>query len=155
MELQARLAEGDLARLHVGSIATVTPVGTKLKIAGKVWQISPVIDPDTRQGTVRIALPFDKALRPGGFATASLDGGEGNVPLLPESAVMSDTKGNFVYIVGSDNKVVRRDVTIGEVDDRGVSIKSGLAGTERVVASAGAFLNPGDKVQPELPQSSQ
>ena len=135
MELQARLAEGDLARLHVGSPATVTPVGTKLKIAGKVWQISPVIDPDTRQGTVRIALPYDKALRPGGFATASLAGGEGNVPLLPESAVMSDTKGNFVYIVGTDNKAVRRDVTIGEVDDRGVSVRSGLAGTERVSTS--------------------
>ena len=90
-------------------MATVTPVGTRLKIAGRIWQISPVIDPDTRQGTVRIALPYNEALRPGGFATASIEGGEGNVPLLPESAVMSDAKGNFVYIVGPDSKATREE----------------------------------------------
>jgi RND family efflux transporter MFP subunit len=150
MELQARLAEGDLQRVHVGSPATVTPVGTTIKIPGAIWQISPVIDPTTRQGVVRIELPYDKALRPGGFAAAEIGGGIGDVPLLPESAVLSDSKGNFVYLVGPDNKVVRRDVKVGDVDDRGVTILSGLSGSEHVVASAGAFLNPGDKVKPEL-----
>jgi RND family efflux transporter MFP subunit len=150
MELQARLAEGDLQRVHVGSPATVTPVGTTIKIPGAIWQISPVIDPTTRQGVVRIELPYNKALRPGGFAAAEIGGGIGDVPLLPESAVLSDSKGNFVYLVGPDNKVVRRDVKVGDVDDRGVTILSGLSGSEHVVASAGAFLNPGDKVKPEL-----
>ena len=153
MELQARLGEGDLQRVHVGSPATVTPVGTTLKIAGKVWQISPVIDPNSRQGTIRIELPYNTSLRPGGFAAAEVGGGVGDVPLLPESAVQSDTKGNFVYLVGPDNKVVRRDVKIGDVDDRGVTVLSGLSGTEHVVAAAGAFLNPGDKIKPDLQTS--
>jgi HlyD family secretion protein len=48
---------------------------------------------------------------------------------------------------------VRRDVKVGDVDDRGVTILSGLSGTERVVASAGAFLNPGDRVKPQLSAS--
>lgn len=148
MEVQAHLAEGDLARVRVGSPAMVTPVGTSLKIAGHVWQVSPVIDPNTRQGVARIALPFDRALRPGGFATIEIGGRSSQVPLLPESAVMSDEDGNFVYLVGADDRVEKRRVKVGEVDDRGVSIASGLAGTERVVASAGAFLNPGDKVIP-------
>jgi RND family efflux transporter MFP subunit len=150
MELQARLAEADLARLHVGAPATVTPVGTTRGIAGRIWQVSPIIDPTTRQGMVRIALPYDPALRPGGFAAAEIGGGAGELPLLPESAVMSDGGGNYVYVVGSDNRVSRRPVKVGEVDDRGVSIQSGLAGTERVVASAGAFLNVGDRVTPVL-----
>jgi HlyD family secretion protein len=153
MELQAKLAEGDLQRIHVGSPATVTPVGTTLQIAGRIWQISPIIDPTSRQGTVRIELPYNQALRPGGFASAQIGGGQGDVPLLPESAVLSDDGGNFVYLVGPDNKVVRRSVKVGDVDERGVSILSGLTGTERVVAAAGAFLNPGDKVQPELQPS--
>jgi multidrug efflux pump subunit AcrA (membrane-fusion protein) len=72
------------------------------------------------------------------------------LPLLPESAVLSDPKGNFVYVVGQDSRVSRREVTVGGVDDRGVSIASGLNGHERVIASAGAFLNPGDKVTPVL-----
>ena len=150
MELQAKLGEGDLQRVHVGSPATVTPVGTTVQIPGKIWQISPVIDPTSRQGIVRIELPYNKALRPGGFAAADIGGGAGDVPLLPESAVQSDSKGNFVYLIGADNKVVRRDVKIGDVDDRGVTILSGLSGNEHVVAAAGAFLNPGDKVKPDL-----
>ena len=150
MELQAKLGEGDLQRVHVGSPATVTPVGTTVRIPGTIWQISPVIDPTSRQGIVRIELPYNKALRPGGFAAADIGGGAGDVPLLPESAVQSDTKGNFVYLIGADNKVVRRDVKVGDVDDRGVTILSGLSGNEHVVAAAGAFLNPGDKVKPDL-----
>jgi RND family efflux transporter MFP subunit len=153
MELQARLAEDDLARIRVGSPATVTPVGTTLKITGTVWQISPVIDPQSRQGTVRVELPYNVALRPGGFASAQIGGGRGDLPLLPESAVLSDAKGNYVYLIGSDNKVVRRDVKVGDVDERGVTVVSGLSGTERVVASAGAFLNPGDRVKPDLQPS--
>jgi RND family efflux transporter MFP subunit len=150
MELQARLAEDDLVRVRVGSPATVTPVGTTLKVPGRIWQVSPVIDATTRQGTVRIELPYNVALRPGGFASAEIGGGRGDLPLLPESAVLSDAQGNYVYLIGSDNKVVRRDVKVGDVDERGVTILSGLSGTERVVASAGAFLNPGDKVKPDL-----
>jgi RND family efflux transporter MFP subunit len=153
MELQARLGEGDLQRVHVGSPATVTPVGTTLKIPGTVWQISPVIDPTNRQGVVRIELPYNNALRPGGFAAAEVGGGVGDVPLLPESAVMSDDKGNYVYLVKPDNTVTKRYVKIGDVDDRGVTVVSGLAGTERVVAAAGAFLNEGDKVKPDLQPS--
>jgi hypothetical protein len=38
---------------------------------------------------------------------------------------------------------------VGDVNDRGVAIRSGLAGNERVVLSAGAFLNPGQRVRPE------
>ncbi|QJU59389.1 efflux RND transporter periplasmic adaptor subunit [Sphingomonas sp. AP4-R1] len=150
MEVQARIAESDLAHMAVGNPAIVTPVGTALKIEGKIWQISPVIDPNSRQGTVRVALPFRTELRPGGFASIDLGGSPQELPLLPESAVLSDPKGNFVYVVGSDNRVSRRDVTVGGVDDRGVSIASGLIGRERVIASAGAFLNPGDKVTPVL-----
>ena len=155
MELQARLAESDLQRIHAGSTAMVTPVGTTLKIPGRIWQISPVIDPASRQGTIRIELPYNTALRPGGFAAAEVAGGVGDVPVLPESAVQSDTKGNFVYIIGAGNKVTRRDVKIGDVDDRGVTVLSGLAGTERVVAAAGAFLNEGDKVKPDLQHSAR
>ena len=40
------------------------------------------------------------------------------------------------------------DVTVGSVDNRGVAIVSGLSGQEAVVQSAGAFLNPGQKVLP-------
>lgn len=150
MEMQALLAESDVLKIHVGDSATVTPVGETRTFAGKVWQVSPVIDPRTRQGIVRIQLSYDPALRPGGFASVALTGGISSEPQLPQSAIMSDDKGNFVYIVGTDNKVARRDVRLGTVTDRNVAIAEGLTGSERVVQSAGAFLNPGQKIAPTL-----
>jgi hypothetical protein len=115
-----------------------------------VWQVAPVIDPQSRQGTVRIAVPYSRALRPGGFADARLVAGQGQSPLLPESAVLSSLEGNYVYVVGKDNVVQRQKVTIGSVNDSGVAIAAGLTGNERVVVLAGSFLNPGDKVKPVL-----
>ena len=150
MEMRAQLSEGDLALVGVGAQATVTPVGSTRKFTGRVWQVSPVIDPQTRQGIARIALGYDPALRPGGFAAVQITSGSADAPLLPESAVLNDGRGAFVYIIDANNKVVRRDITIGEVSDRGVAIAAGLSGTERVVQSAGAFLNVGQLVRPLL-----
>ena len=148
MEMRATMAESDLAGMHAGARASVTPVGTTIKFAGQVWQVSPVIDPQTRQGVARIALGYNQALRPGGFATAAIVSGASSVPMLPESAVQSDRGGNYVYIVDAQNRAAKRVVKVGEVTDAGVSIVDGLAGTERVVVSAGAFLSPGQKVAP-------
>jgi RND family efflux transporter MFP subunit len=155
MEMLAQMAEADLARVKVGTRATVTPVGTDVRIAGQVWQVSPVVDMETRQGTVRIAVPYSSVLRPGGFADARLIAGTAEAPLLPESAVLSSAEGNFVLIVDNKNVIQRRPVKVGTVTDRGVSIASGLTGNEKVVALAGAFLNPGDKVKPVVQKSSQ
>ena len=69
-------------------------------------------------------------------------------PLLPESAIQSDDKGRFVYIVTRDNKVQRRPVETGLVTAQGIAVTRGLTGAERVVLRAGGFLNPGDKVKP-------
>lgn len=150
IELLAELGELDLAKVHPGVEAQVTPVGAARSFTGHVWQVLPVIDPQTREGTVRIELAYAPELRPGGFATATINAGMVDAPILPESAILSDEKGSFVYVVGKDDKVVRRDIKIGSVSDAGIAVLSGLDGTERIVLRAGGFLNPGDKVQPQL-----
>lgn len=154
MELRAMLSEADLARLSVGTSAEVTPVGTTKSFTGQVWQMPPVIDPTTRQGSVRIALAYNEAIRPGGFASTSIRSGAAQAPMLPESAVQSDEKGNYVFVVNAQNKVERRDVKIGSVSDAGITIATGLTGRERVVLTAGAFLNPGESVVPVRPKSN-
>ena len=148
MELLAQVGESDLAALSVGARATVTPVGSTQSYSGQVWQLSPVIDPQSRQGTARIAVAYAAGIRPGGFAEARIVSGSQQAPLLPESAVLNDDRGSYVYIVDGDNKAQRRDVRIGQVSDAGVPILSGLTGQEKIVVSAGAFLNPGDRIHP-------
>ena len=150
MEMRAQLSEADLVGLPLGVSAQVVPVGGDTSFSGQVWQVSPVIDPTTRQGIARIALSYNPALKPGGFASATIRRGSSDMPQLPNSAIQSDDRGNFVYIVGAGDKVERRSVKLGEVSDTGVSIVDGLKGTERVVLSAGAFLNAGQKIKPIL-----
>lgn len=149
MEMQAQVSEADLATLRAGNSATVTPIGGKQGFAGRVWQVSPVIDPQTRQGIARIAVPYNAAIRPGGFASTMITSGSGSAPLLPESAVQNDDRGSYVYIVNAKGQVERRDVTVGQVSDAGVAVTGGITGAEKIVTSAGAFLTPGQKVKPE------
>lgn len=150
MELLARVSEDDLARLSIGIPASVTPVGSARSFNGQVWQVSPVIDPQNRQGTARIALSYAPELRPGGFASAEITAGSVVAPLLPELAVLADSKGSYVYVVGNDNKAVRRDVKTGMLTPNGIVIAEGITGTERIVQRAGAFLSSGETVKPHL-----
>lgn len=150
LELLAKLSEDDLAAISVGVPAKVTPVGSGRSFTGQVWQISPVIDPSTRQGTARIALNYDPALRPGGFASAVIDSGAVVAPMLPESAIQNDAKGSFVYVVDAKGIAHRRPVTTGLVTADGIAVTSGLNGSEKIVLRAGGFLNDGDKVKTKL-----
>ena len=148
MEMRAQLSQQDLALIREGMVASITPTGTDRSFAGRVWQVSPMIDATSRQGEVRIAIPYDKAIHPGGFAEAKIEAGATTAPLLPQSAVLSDEQGNYVYVINRKNEVERRNVKIGAVDDRGVTVTAGISGQEAVVLSAGPFLNPGQKVAP-------
>jgi HlyD family secretion protein len=147
MELRALLSENDLASVSEGISATVTPVGSDETFTGQIWQIAPTIDGQTRQGIARIALPFNRALRPGGFASVIIRSGAMTAPILPESAIQNDESGFFVYIIGNDNKVARRAIKTGEVTANGIPVIEGLDGSEKVVLFAGGFLNPGETVK--------
>ena len=155
MELRGRVAEQDLARLHIGQTARVKLVGSGDAFTGRVWLIDPVLDAQARQGIARIALGGDRRLRPGAFANATVAAGSAARPQLPQSAVQSDEAGNYVMIVGADNKIQQRRVEVGEVGDKGLTIRSGLDGSERVVASAAAYLTVGQKVAPVVRSAEQ
>ncbi|MBL4857842.1 MAG: efflux RND transporter periplasmic adaptor subunit [Erythrobacter sp.] len=148
IEMLAQVGEEQLTRLRAGVSAEVTPVGSEQTFTGQIWQVAPTIDAQNRQGTARIALSYDPALRPGGFATARILSGTTTAPLLPESAVLSDDDGSFVYVVDAENKVQRTPVRTGMVTSEGVVIESGITGSEKIVLRAGGFLTEGETVNP-------
>ena len=153
MELRAQLSESDLVALPVGASATVTPVGSTRSFTGTIWQISPVVNQQNRQGIARVALAYEPSLRPGGFASVEIVAGSQEAPVLPESAILSDDKGNYVYVVDKGNRAQRRPVKTGTVTSEGIAVVEGLRGNEMVVLRAGGFLNPGDKVRPQRQKS--
>ena len=154
LEMRALVAEQDMARLKVGFPATVRPVGSTTDYHGRIWLIDPVIDSNSRQGIARIALAYAPGLRVGAFANATIAAGSATRPVLPQSAVMVDDAGSFVYVVGSGGAIARRSVKVGSVSEQGMSIVGGLTGTEKIVLSAGAFLTPGEKVKPVIDRTA-
>ena len=149
--MRAQLPQQDLACVRVGMPASVTPVGLDRSFAGSVWQVSPVIDPQTRQGEVRIAIPYDPAIRPGGFAEAEISAGATTAPLLPQSAVLSDDKGNYVYIVNGKNEVERRDDQDRRGRRRGRDDRRGPDGQRSGRAVGRAVPQPRAEGPPEAP----
>ena len=149
IEMLAKLSESDLASISAGTTAKVQPVGTEKTFTGQVWQVSPTINNTDRQGTARIALPYAPELRPGGFATATIASGTVVAPVLPESAVLSDREGAFVYLVDAEGKAQRRDIKTGAVTSQGIVVTEGLTGKEQVVLRAGGFLTEGESVKPQ------
>jgi RND family efflux transporter MFP subunit len=154
IEMRGQVAEQDMSALKVGQPASIRLVGSGQPFTGRVRLLGAVIDPQTRLGDIRIALSPDPALRPGAFARGAVTVSTAEHPILPQTAVLSDARGNYVYLVDSNNRVQRRDVEVGGTLPAGIIISSGLTGREKIVATAGGFLREGESVNLSVaPQS--
>ncbi len=147
VEMIGQVAEQDMANLKVGQSADVYLIGNPRPFVGHIWLLGAVIDPQSRLGEVRIALTPDPALRPGAFARSGVTLARAERPVLPQTAVMADNSGSYVYVVGRDGEVQRRTIRVGSVVPAGVVIAEGLSGRERVVSMDGGFLHGGEKVR--------
>ena len=153
VELRGQVAEQDLPLLKVGQIVNVRLTGTTRVYEGRVRLLGAVIDPQTRLGMVRIALTPDPNLRPGAFARAEVTVSNRDRAVLPQTAVLTDEKGSYVLIVNAQHKIERRAVHVSGMVQDGVTIADGISGTDQVVATAGAFLQEGELVNPVLKES--
>jgi RND family efflux transporter MFP subunit len=148
VELRGQVSEQDLPLLKVGQDVAVRLTGVTRPYPGRVRLLGAVIDPQTRLGTVRVALQPDPNLRPGAFARAEVTVSNAQRTVLPQTAVLTDEKGTYVLIVTAQNKVERRAVHVSGIVGNGVSISGGVNNKEAVVATAGAFLQEGETVRP-------
>jgi RND family efflux transporter MFP subunit len=148
VELRGQVAEQDLPLLRIGEEAVVRLSGTSPAYPGKVRLLGAVIDPQTRLGSVRVALQPDPNLRPGAFARAEVTVSNAERKVLPQTAVLTDDKGTYVLIVTAQNTVERRAVRVSGIVGNHVTIADGVKEKEEVVATAGAFLEIGETVKP-------
>jgi RND family efflux transporter MFP subunit len=155
VELRGQVAEQDLPLLQVGQSVNVHLTGTTQVYPGRVRLLGAVIDPQTRLGMARVTLTPDPNLRPGAFARAEVTVSNAERAVLPQTAVLTDDRGSYVLIVNAQHKVERRAVHVSGMVQNGVTIADGISGKEQVVATAGAFLQEGELVNPVLKQAGQ
>ena len=155
VEMRGQVAEQDLAALKVGQPASVHLTGLSRPFEGRVRLLGAVIDPQMRLGEIRITLKADPALRPGAFARGSVTVGKAERPVVPQTAVLSDSNGSYVFIVNAQSRVERRAVRVGGTLDAGIIIADGLGEGERVITTAGAFLRAGETVKVAPPPAAE
>jgi HlyD family secretion protein len=145
IELEGDVLDSELARLRIGQSAQVTLADGETH-AGHIRRLPVEIDRVSRLGRVRVALPEGAAVRIGAFARARIVLSEARGVALPASALTYEGGRTFVQVV-KDDRIEARPVEIALSAQGFVSLRSGVAPGERVVARATAFLRPGDTVR--------
>lgn len=143
MWVMAQVFAGEIAQVHTGDDATVDTDDGEAPLAGKVTNVGPVVDPDTRSVTARVQVDNrEGVLKQQMFVQVHIQSGKQSQGLLlPVTAVLRDDENlPYVYVLAADGSYARRSVTLGtRVGDRYV-IPQGLHPGDRVVVDGSIFL---------------
>lgn len=124
---------------------------------GKMDFLNNVIDREI--GTIRGRAVFDNAdglFRPGMFARIRLNSTDPYQALVvPDAAIGTEQVKKFVYVVGSDNKVAQRFITLGQlVGDQRV-VTEGLKPDDTLVVNGLMRVRPGVVVNPQMADAAK
>ncbi len=147
LELRAQVCDLDLPRFKAGQPVRIsTREDEPGKVVGKVMLVSPQVDPTTRLGTVRIALPANAGLKPGMFVRGQVLLGHRQALVVPVSSLVTRNGASFVFTLDG-RRAVSRPVKVGAPGDDVVEVTSGLSPGEPVVAAGARFLSDNDTVR--------
>lgn len=150
LELQAQVPAIQLPQVQIGATAKITSDSDRrVSLQGRVREIAPLVNAQSRQATVTIDLPNTTLLRPGVFARAAIT--TNTVPgiAIPAKAVVPQPDGtSTVFVLTNEGKVQGRPVEVGEIlNDGRVEIKNGLKAGDRVIVAGAGYLKDGDRVR--------
>ena len=126
-----------LAGPDKASVQITLPDGSAYAEAGTLDFSDASVNPATGSVNLRATIPNPKhSLLPGMYVTLKAQLGEQHkVFLVPQEAVLRDTVGAYVFTVGKDGKVARRDVATSAASDGNWVVTAGLAAGEQVIVS--------------------
>ena len=133
------------------NLTAVLANGETYDVKGQVTEVNRGISDNT--GTLTIKATFqnpNKKLLPGMFAHIQATGGvRDNALLIPQRSVAELMYKKFVYIVGNDNKVIMKEIKLGQTVGRLVMVNSGLTGEETLVVEGVGKMRQGALVNPQ------
>lgn len=151
LELQVKLPAIQLASIQPGAAVRVSSNSNeRLRLQGQVREIAPLVDPQSRQATVKVNLPPSPLLRPGIFLQAVIASGRTQGLTVPAGAVLRDNNQAIVYrLEGEQAKAQPVEVgeAIGGNSTARVEVKQGLSLGDHVIISGAGFLKDGDRVR--------
>jgi RND family efflux transporter MFP subunit len=160
-----RLSQNDLLRLvipvperavpdiHLGDTVAVDVSGLQRKFEGKIVRFSDQIDPETRTMHTEVDVPNPKyEVVPGMYATIEipLHTVEKALTVPVQAVQISGQYQGTVLVIGSNNKLVQRNVVLGIQNATDVEVVSGLQEDEKVVFGDQSQYRPGELVNPTI-----
>ena len=131
------------------NLTAVLSDGSTYDIKGKIAEVNRGINDNT--GTLTIKALFSNPARrllPGMFAHVQATAGiKKDALLIPKRAVTEMLYKKFVYVVGSDNKVTMKEITLGPSVGRLYMVESGLNGDEVLVVEGTGKVRQGAEVK--------
>ena len=145
----AAASDGNGAALD--NLSAVLANGETYGLKGQVTEVNRGISDNT--GTLTIKATFQnpkKELLPGMFAHIQATGGvRENALLIPQRSVTELMYKNFVYVVGADNKVIMKEIKLGQKVGRLIMVNGGLTGEETLVVEGVGKMRQGALVDPQ------
>ena len=148
---------GLLAAHQRGAVAVEAKAGSAATAStGRLSFIDNAVDPVA--GTIRVKAQFDNrdsALWPGQYVNTRVTVQTlGDAIVIPQSAIINNTRGTVVYIVDADQSA--RQVPVARLHAFGASaVVSGLSGSEQVITEGKQHLRPGGKVKVAGPDGAR
>ncbi|MDD7380300.1 MAG: efflux RND transporter periplasmic adaptor subunit [Succiniclasticum sp.] len=123
--------------------------GTVYEGSGAVDQVNREISGNTGALTLKARFSNDSnILLPGMFARLQANAGtRKNAVLIPQRAVKEMLYKKFVFVIGNDNKVDMREVTLGARVGKLWFVEKGLNGDETIVVEGIQKVNKGSEVK--------
>ena len=130
----------DAPQVHLGQTVWITARGTEEKAKGRLIFIAPMLDKTTRSARALAEIDNeDGHWRPGSFVAAAIVVEERSVPVaVPEAAIQTMDGGPVVFVRTADG-FQKRQIVLGQRDERAAEVVSGL-GLGETIAVSNTFL---------------
>jgi RND family efflux transporter MFP subunit len=158
LEVQVDVSESYIERVQVDGDAVIhLDAFPDWDIPGSVIAVIPTADKSKGTVAVRVKIKSkdprilpDMAARVG-FMTPPEKGAVQAVSrvTVPVAAVIANGKTGSVFVVGSENRIEKREVALGLKTEQSVTILSGISAGDRLAGDNLDKLHDGDKVKPQ------
>jgi Cu(I)/Ag(I) efflux system membrane fusion protein len=139
--VEVAFSESEAALVRVGqSLAFEQPAQPGVRLTGRISQVLPALDPDSR--TVRVRASLDnpaQTLKPGMYVDVEADVAPRPGLLIPDSAVLDTGLRQVVYVETAPGTFAPREIRTGQRGSGQALVLTGLQEGESV-AIAGNFL---------------
>jgi RND family efflux transporter MFP subunit len=152
LRLRMPIPENDVQYVHVGDPMQIRIDSLNRSITGKVVRFTRSVDFETRTMETEVDVDNrDLSIAPGMYANTKLQLASAiDVLTVPVEALVIRGDQQAVYVLGTDNRVHVRNVTVGLRGSKLAEVKSGLERGERVIVGGQEKYRDGEEVAPIL-----